>query len=191
MPPAGGTKRICGQSSTVFFGLGLLARVGLDVLGGVLAADAVPFVVIKIGRAVLDRPVKVLRVEGHRHLGFDVVDRQPPVELAHRSGIPGIAVRVMGIADAAGQVSVAGHHAEPGHVDVGLLQIALEVFHDVADEPLGLGVVDESGLERRADLHVLLDRHVVLGLAGVDAAEGPFDHLAGRLHSSSVLGRGE
>src|SRR2546426_4448568 len=52
-----------------------LFRSGLDVLGRVLPPLAVPLVVVVLSRPVADRLIPVARMEGHRVVGRDVVDR--------------------------------------------------------------------------------------------------------------------
>ena len=49
------------------------------------------------------------------------------------------------------------------------------------EQLLGLVVVDERRLQRRADLHVVLDGHLVLRQPRVDPAERVLDHVAGVL----------
>ena len=55
------------------------------------------------------------------------------------------------VTDAAGQVAVAGNHAQPRHVDVGLLEPAAVFTDDLLQDLLGLRMVNETRFERRAD----------------------------------------
>ena len=84
----------------------------------------------------------------------------------------------MGVADAAGEVAVAGDHAQARDVDVSGFGIAAVLGDDVLDDLFGVGMMDEARLERRADLDVFFDRHVVLRELRVDRAEGFLDHAA-------------
>src|SRR4029450_11296772 len=91
----------------------------------------------------------------------DVVDWQPPVQLAHRRRVPRVAMGMVGIANTGCEVAVARDHAEPRYVLVGPLEIAAEVLQEVMDEPLRGVVMNERRLEGGGDLHIALDRHRV------------------------------
>ena len=41
-------------------------------------------------------------MKGHRAFRVKGVDRKPPIELAHWGGVPGIAMRMVRVADAGG-----------------------------------------------------------------------------------------
>ena len=117
-------------------GLRLLAGLLLDLRGGLLAAGLVPLLVVVARGAVADRPVEVLRVEGHRVLRLDLVDRQPPVELLVRSREPGVAMRVELVGETRVQVLAVRHRPQPRHVEVCPGRIAAEFGQEPGDQLL-------------------------------------------------------
>jgi len=64
----------------------------------------------------------------------------------------------VGVADAAGQVAIAGDHAQTRDVDEGFLELAAVGGDDFLKDLLGVGMMNEAGLQRRNDLDVFLDR---------------------------------
>src|SRR4029450_7654343 len=106
----------------------------------------------------------------------DVVDWQPPVQLAHRRRVPRVAMGMVGIANTGCEVAVARDHAEPRYVLAGPLEIAAEVLQEGMDEPARGGVMNEPRLEGCADLHIALARHLVLRAKRGDVADRVLDH---------------
>jgi hypothetical protein len=179
----------------LLFQVRVRARVAVDELGGVLAALGVPFVSVEIGRIVLYDPIEVVRVNHERAAFGDVRDRHPPVHLTGRAGIPGVAVVLVGVAHAAREVPSRGHHAELGHVEVGLRRVTAHLLQHLAEQDLRLGVVREAGLERRQDLHEPLHRQLELGPLGIVRMEGLANQSRGEIAQradalSSVVGEG-
>src|SRR5258708_6912867 len=116
------------------------------MLRGVLAATAVPVVIVEFIRRIRNDFVPISRVEGHRTLRFDGIDRKPPVELGHWCRIPSITVRMMCVADTAREISVARHHAQAWHVYVSLVDVTAQISDEIAQKHDGLRVVNEFRL---------------------------------------------
>ena len=72
----------------------LLAGIRVDMFGRFNPASFIPLSVIIDLRIILDRPAKVFRIESQTVLGRNIKYGQPPVDLTHRCGIPGVAVRM-------------------------------------------------------------------------------------------------
>src|SRR3954471_6840187 len=71
------------------------ARIRFQIVADVSAAMLlIPAVVVVITRCVGDAVVPINGMKGHRVFRFDGIHREPPVELARRRGIPGVAVRM-------------------------------------------------------------------------------------------------
>ena len=79
--------------------LRLFARIDLDVLYRCGAIFRIPFVVVVNFRVVPHGLAEIPRIETHRVVGFERIDGQPPVELAHRRRIPSIPMRVKSVGD--------------------------------------------------------------------------------------------
>src|SRR5215510_8425249 len=86
------------------------------MLRSILAALGIPPVVIEVSRSILDASSPVTRMEGHAVLRHELVYRRPPVELAHRRRIPGVAMRMVGVGDAGRKIVFGKGAAEPRHV---------------------------------------------------------------------------
>lgn len=55
-------------------------------------------------------------VKRHRAFRYNAVYRQPPIQLRRVCRIPGITVRMMSVADAGGEIAMAGDHAQARHI---------------------------------------------------------------------------
>src|SRR6266540_6113233 len=77
----------------------LLTSIGLNILSSSLPARSVPFVIIVDVRVVTDCLAPVSWMKRHSVLGFNFINREPPVNLAGRSRIPGVTMRVEGVGD--------------------------------------------------------------------------------------------
>ena len=110
------------------FRLGLLARVGFDVLRRVLPAGAIPCLVIVLVRAVLHTLAPIAWMKRHRIAPQNLKNRNPPIQLAHRRGIPGIAMRMECVCDAGSQISIRSASAHARHVEIRRLQIAAKLL---------------------------------------------------------------
>src|SRR5580693_10077619 len=102
-------------------GVRLDAGIVAYVLRGILTALGIPSVVIEVARSILDTAAPVTRMERHAILGDEFVDRRPPIELAHRRRIPGIAMRVVGVCDPCREIVFWKSAAQTGHVLIGLV----------------------------------------------------------------------
>ena len=184
MPPDGVTTRTSGSSSSGSSGLRLLAGLLLDLLRGLLAAGPVPLVVVVAGGAVLHRLVEVLRVECHRVLGLDLVDRQPPVELLLRSREPGVAMRVELVAR--GRRS--GTRRAPSCAAAGRrsrsVEVATEFREHARDQLLARGWWMNAGLSSARISDVSLRRHVSWATVGSWGANA--SSLSSRASSQSA-----
>ena len=172
------------------FRLGLFAGILFDVLGRFLAAGSHPLLVIVLPGAIAHRLAEVPGMKGHDIAGLYLIDRQPPVDLAHRRRVPGVPVRMKGIGDAGSQITVAGRRAHARHVEIGQLRIAAPLRQDGLNAFFGTGMMDERRLEFREHCHVFLHRHLILGRDGVEAGKGFFDQLPGQLDEGQGGGGG-
>jgi hypothetical protein len=152
------------------------ARIGFDVLRRAGAALGVPAVVIVVARRVGDALGEIARVKGHAVAPLDRVDRQPPVELALRRRVPGVAVRVESIGDARGQIVPRHRRAHPRHVEIRILGIAAELAEQLLDELLRAWVMNERRLEARQARDAFLHRQDVIDMARIVRRERLLDH---------------
>src|SRR5437763_7508382 len=123
--------------------LRLLARVTRHMLGGFLPTRAVPFGVVVIARSVSHRAVPVGGVKCHGVGREDWIDRQPPIDLTHRSRVPGVAVWMESVCDSRGQIILTRRCPHPRNVEVRLLGITSEVGQNFLKTFLRPWVVDE------------------------------------------------
>ena len=165
----------------VFLQLGLRPRVLVHVRDCIETLPGIPFLVVVDLGIVRRLAREPLRMEGHGVAAVHLEDRNPPVDLAHRRRIPGVAVRMEGIGDAAGEVIVAGGRAHARHVEIGLFQITADVLHHLRDDALAFRMMNEGRLELRENLGEFLDRIVILRRARIQTGEGLGNQLAGQL----------
>src|SRR5678809_1460805 len=92
------------------------------------------------------------RIEAHAILAIQRIDRQPPVDLTHRRGIPCVAMRMEGVRNTRAEkvLRVGGSHTR--HVEVQLLEVDAVLLHDRSDQPLGLRMMYEFWLEDAENL---------------------------------------
>src|SRR6266850_1006014 len=111
--------------------LWLRTRVDADLLGGMEAAVAVPLLVVVAVRAVAQSVGEITRVKSHAIGRVDGKYRQPPVDLAHRRRVPGVAMRVKRVSDTGAQVIIAGRGSQARHVEIALARVVVDVYHAV------------------------------------------------------------
>jgi hypothetical protein len=73
-------------------------------------------------------------------------------------------------------------------IEIGGVHIAPKVFEHCLDQALGLGMMNEGGLERRKDSDKLFHRHVVLRGGRIIFAECVLDHFRGEIGKGESAG---
>src|SRR6267142_3488620 len=157
--------------------LWLRTRVDTDLLGGMEAAVAVPLLVVVAVRAVAQSVGEITRVKSHAIGRVDGKYRQPPVDLAHRRRVPGVAMRVKRVSDTGAQVIIAGRGSQARHVEIGLQRVASQSLKNSRQQALALGMMDKAGFQRGEQLRKLVHRHLVLGQLRIELPKGLREHL--------------
>ena len=116
-------------------------------------------------------------MEGHRVLGLDLVDGQPPVELCIGGREPRIPMRMELERETRVHVVAVRHRPQPRHVEVRPLHVAADVVEQFADQLLRARMVDEPRLEVFQDRGILLGGHEVLRDGGVVRSKRLFAQL--------------
>src|SRR5262245_61487629 len=98
-----------------------------NLAGGLLSSDTTPLVIVKIGRRVSHRAAPVTRIERQCLLGFKTVNRDPPVNLARRAGVPDISMRAVRITDSSREIPAVRSNPQPRHIEVCISEIAAEL----------------------------------------------------------------
>ena len=82
------------------------ARIFLNMLGCVFAAGGVPLVVVVATGTILHRRAPGAGMESHHVIWLYIVNREPPVQLAGGSRVPGVTMRMEGLSYARGEITV-------------------------------------------------------------------------------------
>src|SRR5262245_37952598 len=96
------------------------------------------------------------------------------------SGIPRVPVRMPGVGNARSEIAPAGRGSQPRHIEVGIVQVALQFPEDSPDTLLRSGVMDKRRLKLSQDIGVFLHLQTVLGFTSFESAECFPNHAAGK-----------
>ncbi len=159
------------------FRLRLFPRVLLDELAGILPARAVPFRVVVFRGAVAHRLTPIPWMKRHRVFWNDRINRQPPVDLAHRRGVPRVAVRVERVCNSRRQEVIARGRTHPRHVKVRLFKAKSEITQHSLDEFLRFRRMNKSRFQLGKNRRVLLYRQIKLRRFRIKRMKRRFHHL--------------
>ncbi len=132
-------------------GIQYLQRFALDSLVNralpmsLFSSGLIPVLVVEFAGAILDRRVPILKVKLHSVFGLNGEHRQPPIQLAHRSGIPGVSMGLEGVCQAAGQVIASTGRADSGHIKIGV-RITTQFLKQSWNQSFAFRVVDKFWL---------------------------------------------
>ena len=162
--------------------LRLFPRVLLDELRGVLPARAVPFCIVVFRRTIAHGLAPISRMKRHRVFWDDRINRQPPVDLAHRCGIPRVAMRMKDICNPGRQKIIAGRRAHPRHVKVRLFQTEAEVAQHSLNALLRFRRMNEFRFQFRKNCRVFLNGQMKLRRFRLQRMKRRLYHLPGKVH---------
>src|ERR1051325_6719817 len=159
------------------------------MLRGVLAAFEIPPVIVVVAGTILNGPAKIMRMKGHAVLTVDVVDRHPPVDLAHGRGIPRVTMRMKCVGDTRFQIIARKRSTHTRNIKVSLREIATQFGQYALNVFLGIRMVNEFGLQNSQDFGRLFSRDVVMNAERIVWLEGLFDHALRQLAKFQGIGR--
>src|SRR5579872_4047414 len=147
------------------------------MLGSTLARITVPLVIVVSIRSIGHGLAPISRMKRHAVLGTNVEDRNPPIHLRERRGIPGVPMRVKCISDTRREVIRRICGAQSWNIKIGLFQVASTLCEQPADQFLRSRVVNEPGLQVSKNLYTLLNRDMILHPAGIVRVKRALDQL--------------
>src|SRR4029078_12805448 len=115
-------------------------------------------------------------MEPHRVFRVELIDGQPPIDLAWWRREPSVTMRVPGKGNAGGEITTAGRAAHSRDVEISLFQITSQILEDQLQMAFGFRMMNERGLQLPEQIGIALDLHAVLGVPRVEIAERVFDH---------------
>ena|SRR5438128_1607787 len=103
----------------------------------------------------------------HNVLRLDIIHREPPIQLAERSGIPSIAMRMESVGYTRREIIITSCGSQARYIEIGCFGVTAMFLQNYLNEFLRPRMMNESRLQFREDLHVLFHRHMILRLTGL------------------------
>src|SRR5579864_9270530 len=89
-------------------------------------------------------------------------------------------MRMESVSDTGGEVGVWHRRAQPGHIEIGLVEIAPEFAQDCRKHFLAAGVVDKPRFERSQDSDAFRYRKCLMNASRVAELECGFEQFSGK-----------